>query len=243
MIDIPSLRKETRYGAPAADQILFNRYYVAGYSYYFRQPKWTLEIVNPPVINAEPEGVARSDNFRPDYRIPQMFRADLVDFKRSGFDRGHMVPSADQRGLDIQNSETFLLTNMSPQKPDLNRHIWRRLENEVRVLNNEEDILETYVVTGPVFNFDLPVSVIGTNDSNDVTIPVPHAYFKSILTEDKKGNLRMWSFMMKNEGSDQPLSDLLVPTAKLERYAGIKLWDRLVGSEIEKEKSQIRPMW
>lgn len=243
MIDLPSLRKETRYGMPAADQILFNRYYIAGYSYYFRQPKWVLEIVNPPTINGEPEGVERSDNFRPDYRIPQLFRADLVDFKGSGFDRGHMVPSADQRGLEIQNSETYLLTNMSPQKPELNRYIWRRLENAVRVLNTKNEILETYVVTGPIFNFDQPVTVIGTNDSNEVTIPIPHAYFKTVLTEDKKGRLHLWSFIIKNEGTDQPLSDFLVPTTKIEQYAGIKLWDKLVGQEIEIEKSNIRSMW
>ena len=242
MIDLPSLRKETRYGMPAADQILFNRYYVTGYSYYFRQPKWVMEIVNPPVIN-ESKGLERSDNFRPDYRIPQMFRADLVDFKDSGYDRGHMVPSADQIGMEIQNSETFLLSNMSPQKPELNRNIWRELENEIRRLNEKESILETYVVTGPIFNFDQPVTTIGTKDSNDVSIPVPHAYFKSVLTEDKKGNLKMWSFMLKNEGSDQPLNSFLVPTSKIEQYAGIKLWDRLVGSETEKEKKKVRTMW
>lgn len=243
MINFPNLRKETRYGMPAADQILFNRYYATGYSYYFRQPKWVLEIVNPPTIDEEPEGVKRSDNFRPDYRIPQIFRADLVDFKGSGFDRGHMVPSADQNGLEIQNSETFLLTNMSPQKPELNRYIWRKLENKVRILNRNDDILETYVITGPIFNFDEPVSVIGTNDSNDVTIPIPHSYFKSILTEDKRGKIKMWSFIIKNEGTTQPLSDFLVPTTRVEQYAGIKLWDSLVGDEIEIEKGNIRSMW
>jgi len=242
MIDLPSMRRETRYGMPAADQVLFNRCYITGYSYYFRQPKWVLEIVNPPVIKEE-EGLERSDNFRPDYRIPQLFRADLVDFKDSGYDRGHMVPSADQIGMEIQNSETFLLSNMSPQKPELNRHTWRSLENEIRLLNEKKNILETYVVTGPIFNFDQPVTTIGSNDTNKVTIPVPHAYFKSVLTEDKKGNLKMWSFIIDNAGSDKPLSDFLVPTTKVEQYAGIKLWDRLVGDKIEKEKKKIRAMW
>ncbi len=242
MIDLPSFRKETRYGMPAADQVFFNRHYVTGYSYYFRQPKWVLEIVNPSVIKEE-EGLERSDNFRPDYRIPQMFRADLVDFKGSGFDRGHMVPSADQDGMEIQNSETFLLSNMSPQRPELNRNIWRKLENQVRCLNKKEEVLETYVVTGPIFKFDKAITTIGTADSNDVSIPVPHAYFKSILTEDNKGNLRMWSFMMDNEGSEKALDKFLVPTNKIEQYAGIKLWDRLVGSEIEEEKRNIRTMW
>lgn len=243
MIDLPSLREETRYGMPVADQILFNRYYICGYSYYFRQAKWVLEIVNPPAINGDPEGVERLDNFRPDYRIPQMFRADLVDFKSSGFDRGHMVPSANHRGLDIENSETFLLSNMSPQKAELNRHIWRKLEKEIRVLNSKEVVLETYVISGPIFNFDKAITTIGTNDDNDVSIPVPHAYFKSVLTEDIKGKLHMWSFILPNEGSDKALAEFLVPCTKVEQYAGILIWDRLVGAEIEKEKRTVREMW
>lgn len=65
-----------------------------------------------------------------------------------------------------------------------------------------------------------------------VTLPIPHAFFKSVLTEDDKGRLHMWSFMIPN-----------VPTKKLERYSGLVLWQRLVGREIEKEKERIRPMW
>ena len=58
-MDIPSLRGEIRYGMPAADQVVFNRHYVIGYSYYFRQAKWALEIVS----RDNPE-LQRLDNFR-----------------------------------------------------------------------------------------------------------------------------------------------------------------------------------
>jgi endonuclease G len=243
MNSIHTTQKEARYGIPAADLILFNRYYIIGYSYYFRQPKWVLEIVLPATINAEPEGVPRLDNFRSDLRVPEMFRADKVDFLGSGYDRGHMVPSADLDQVEVQNSETFLLSNMSPQKPGFNRNLWRKLENEVRVLNSKEKILETYVVTGPVFDFDKPVDTIGSEDSNEVTIPVPHAYFKSILTEDDKGKFKMWSFIMDNEGSDRPIADFRVSTLKVERWAGIRLWDGLTGPEIQREKKRVRSMW
>jgi endonuclease G len=222
---------------PAADQIMFNRHYVVGYSYYFRQPKWALEIVDPDM------GMDRSDNFRPDYRVPEMFRVDLVDFRGSGYDRGHLVASANQRELEIQNSETFLLSNMSPQAPQFNRRIWRDLETAVRELNHRDDILETYVICGPVFYFDQPVVTIGGEDSNQVSIPVPNAFFKSVLTEDSRGRLHMWSFLMDNETSNEPLSSFRVPTTKVERIAGIKLWDRLVGTEIEREKARVRRMW
>ena len=237
-MDIPSLRHETRYGMPAADQILFNRHYVLGYSYYFRQAKWALEIIDSTHI-----GLERSDSFRPDYRLPEMFRADLEDYERSGFDRGHLIASADQRGDELQNSETFLLSNMSPQKPKFNRDIWKDLEEAVRKLNRREKILETYVICGPIFHFDKPVEFIGLDDNNEVAVPIPNAFFKSVLTENNTGRLNMWSFIMPNEQADKPLEDFRVPTTKVEQYAGIQLWGRLEGSKIATEKKKIRKMW
>lgn len=237
-MDFPNLKRETRYGMPAADQILFNRHYVLGYSYYFRQAKWALEIVDPDYLDLD-----RSDNFRPDYRIPEMFRADLVDYIRSGYDRGHLVASANQRETELQNSETFLLSNMSPQRPQFNRNIWRELESEIRSLNAKSKILETYVICGPIFYFDKPVESIGTDDPNEVTIPIPNAYFKSVLTENNKGALHMWSFVLPNEESNQSLDTFLVKTTLVEKLAGIKLWERLVGKKIEREKSRVRRMW
>lgn len=237
-MDLPSLRNETRYGMPAADQVLFNRHYVLGYSFYFRQAKWALEIIDP-----GDAGLERSDNFRPDYRIPKMFRADLEDYAKSGLDRGHLIASANQRADEIQNSETFLLSNMSPQRPQFNRQIWRQLEEEIRKLNNIKKILETYVISGPIFHFDKAVEYIGEDDNNEVAVPIPNAYFKSILTEDNRGRLKMWSFILPNEQSDEPLENYRVPTTRIEQYAGIQLWDRLVGTKIQTEKKKIRSMW
>ncbi len=237
-MDIPSLRLETRYGMPAADQILFNRHYVLGYSYYFRQAKWALEIVD----RANPE-VLRADNFRPDYRVPENFRADLVDYTGSGYHRGHLVASANQREAELQNSETFLLSNMAPMRPGFNRGIWRELEEQIRRLDADDSVYETYVISGPVFDFDKPVETIGTADDNKVSIPVPHGFFKSVLTENHRGTLRMWSFMIPNVNRTGSLKDYRVATELVERYVGIKLWQRLVGKNIDKEKKRVRAMW
>lgn len=237
-MDIPSLRLETRYGMPAADQVMFNRYYVLGYSYYFRQAKWALEIVD----RANP-GVVRADNFRPDYRVPENFRADLVDYAGSGFNRGHLVASANQREFDLQNSETFLLSNMAPMRPGFNRGIWSQLEAEVRRLDSQDTVYETYVICGPVFLFDRAVECIGSEDDNEVSIPVPHAFFKSILTENHRGTLRMWSFIIPNEEESDALAAYRVSAALVERFAGIKLWQRLVGEDIGREKRRVRAMW
>ena len=110
MSDVQYLSRETRYGLPAADQILVNRFFTTGYSYYFRQAKWTLEIVDPD--KKDLDEVERLNNFRPDFRIPKRFRADLSDYSKSGFDRGHLVASANQNDEKLQNSETPLFTKL-----------------------------------------------------------------------------------------------------------------------------------
>ena len=238
MFELPSLRNESRYGMPAADQILFNRHYVLGYSYHFRQAKWALEIVDPDKTDVE-----RADNFRPDYRIPQIFRADLADYAGSNYDRGHLVASANQREVEIQNSETFLLSNTAPQHPNFNRKVWKKLEEAIRALNDKSNILETYVISGPIFDFSKKVETIGSEDDNGVTLPIPHAFFKSVLTENNRGSLHMWSFVIPNKGTRKALSEFRVPTSMVEVYSGLNLWEALVGTKIKREKNSTRRMW
>ncbi len=72
---------------------------------------------------------------------------------------------------------------------------------------------------------------------------MPQAYFKSVLTENNKGALHMRSFVLPNKESDQSLDTFLVPTTLVEKLAGIKLWERLVGKKIDREKSKVRRMW
>ncbi len=240
-MEIDSLIPQTRYGCPAADQILINRFYTVGYSYYFRQAKWALEIVDPD--KKDLDEVERLNNFRPDFRVPKRFRADLSDYRRTGYDRGHLVASANPNDEDLQNSETFLLSNMSPQKPEFNRRKWQDLEKAVRRLDGKRNVLETYVITGPIFDFDVPIGIIGENDKNGIYIPVPSHFFKCILTENKNGRLHMWAFELKNAGLNKALKEYRVRTSYIEQRAGISLWDNLTGPEIEREKNRVRAMW
>jgi len=99
MNDPFQMQRELRYGAPVCDQILTGRHFTIGYSWYFRQAKWVLEIINPleRLLGLEFEDGDRLDNFRADQRIPWRFRASLGAYKNSGFDRGHLSPSANLR--------------------------------------------------------------------------------------------------------------------------------------------------
>lgn len=236
------IQRELRYGAPVCDEILIGRYFTIGYSWYFRQAKWTLEIINRnDYLLTEAE---RMDNFRADVRIPERFRAGLSAYRGSGFDRGHLVASANNDILEIQNSETFLMSNMSPQKPNFNRRIWKDLEEAIRVLNNKDEILETYVLTCPVFYFDKLVETIGDeNDDYGIDIPIPHAFIKSVLAEDRRGKIKLWTFEMGNEELDGDLEDYLVVTYDAEQIVGGRFWDRISGGDMHNQKKNPRAMW
>lgn len=239
------IQPELRYGAPNCDQILTNRFFTIGYSWYFRQPKWTLEIINREADNVHDlDDVERNDYFRADLRIPKRFRAGLGAYKDSGFDRGHLVASANQDLEYIQNSETFLLSNMSPQVPQFNRGIWKDLEAEIRRLDETAEVLETYVLTAPVFYFGQAIEVIEDNEEDyGISVPIPHAFVKSVLTEDIRGRLKLWTFEMKNEKLDGDLEDYLVVTYDAEQLVGGRFWDRVAGGDLHDSKSSRGKMW
>ncbi len=89
----------------------------------------------------------RSDNFRPDPELPANWtEVTPSDYTNSGFDRGHLCPSADRTDDEADNSATFLMTNIVPQAPELNRESWARLEAYCRSL--AERGYRLYIVAG-----------------------------------------------------------------------------------------------
>lgn len=90
----------------------------------------------------------RQGAFHPDDRLPPDDQAQLDDYRRSGYDRGHMTPSSDMPD-DQAQQQSFSLANMVPQTPALNRGIWERIESAVRGLAVRDG--ELYAVTGPAF--------------------------------------------------------------------------------------------
>ncbi len=93
-------------------------------------------------------GPAKRDNdFRADERLPVgWYQVDGNDYKGSGYDRGHLVPSADRTRTQGVNSNTFFMTNIIPQTRDNNRETWRRMEEYCRRL--VERGYDVYLVAG-----------------------------------------------------------------------------------------------
>lgn len=113
-----------------------------------RTPLYVAEHLTRASIIAAREYDQRDDRFHPDPRLRPDDRAELKDYVRSGFDRGHMAPSGDMTD-EASDHESFSLSNIVPQTGNLNRNSWADMENYVRTLTSKMG--ETYVVTGPAY--------------------------------------------------------------------------------------------
>lgn len=120
----------------------------------------------------------------------------------------------------------------------------KKLETAVRKLDSDKKVFETYVISGPLFYFDEEVEMMGdSKEGIDVTLPIPHAFFKSVLTERNTGTINMWSFIIPNKKSTKRLDDFLVETSKVEKISGLLLWETLLGTKIMNKKNKKRKMW
>lgn len=111
-------------------------------------PIYVAEHLTRASVEAARELDTRDNGFHPELRLPASERAELEDYRGSGFDRGHMAPSGDM-GSPGDDHESFSLANMVPQDGPLNRNGWASLEGYVRDLAGK--LGEAYVVTGPAF--------------------------------------------------------------------------------------------
>lgn len=122
--------------------------FALAHSGVFRTPLWVAERLTRESLRAA-RTVDRDDAFHPDPRLGPYERAELSDYARSGFDRGHLAPAANMPSVSAQR-ESFSLANMVPQHPDSNQRVWASIESAVRGLASRHG--EAYVVTGPIYS-------------------------------------------------------------------------------------------
>jgi len=108
-------------------------------------PNWTSWHLNSSWLGSTP----RTDAFAQDSTLPSgWYRVGSSSYSGSGFDRGHMCPSADRTSSSTDNRATFLMTNMVPQAPNNNQRGWARLEDYGRTLVSSGQ--ELYIIAGSV---------------------------------------------------------------------------------------------
>ena len=198
--------------------------YSVSYNDSTRQPNWVMwQLIGEHVMKHK-EGVW--NDYMEDPSVKEGNRATLADYASSGYDRGHMCPGGDCNWNDDGRYETFLLSNMCPQNPNLNRGDWKEIEIACRKWAKMYGCI--YIVCGPIFFKSQDHERIGPN-----RIPVPEAFFKVILyagTSSPKGI----GFICRNTDGNRKKDFYVNSIKQVERVTGYKFFTNLDDSIKEK---------
>ena len=178
-----------------------------------RTPLWSAEHLTAGNVDAA-KNLSRENSFHPEARLPASSRAELSDYARSGYDRGHMAPNGDMPDRDTQH-ESFTLANMVPQDAEVNRHIWAGIEGVVRKMAQKEGDL--YVITGPAF--------IGGNLQKVGNVLVPTHLYKLVYSPQQHAGA---AFFIENRADAQYE---MLSIAQLEDKVGINLLPSLTPAQ------------
>lgn len=185
-----------------------------------RQSRWVAYKLTRSDVGA---GAGRSDSFREDPQVPARgwVGATNGDYRNSGYDKGHLVPSADRSRSVAENRATFLFSNISPQVPKLNRGPWKELEEALRRSTQRYDTL--YIVAGGVTGgSDMPV--IGRS-----RVGVAKLFYKAIVFR-KGDRFEAAAYVMPNrEGVARDYKRYGVSVDSVERLTGLDLFPAVDG--------------
>src|SRR5256712_6838438 len=145
---IASEARHLPWGRPDCSRLLFHVEYVLCYDVDRKVALWaSYRLEAADVVEAD-----RVNAFRTDPRLPIDQNPSCDDYAGSGFDRGHTVPRSDMNRSLTAMVNTFFLTNMTPQRPNVNQGTWARLEDWVRAWAKLSGWV--HVISGSVFDDD-----------------------------------------------------------------------------------------
>lgn len=195
------------------NQIVEHKFYTLSYSEKYEQAEWVAyELKNSYV---------QSSDFKRPYFIKdpkvKTGSADWRNYKKSGYDKGHLCPAGDM-AFDINAyNDTFFTSNISPQLHDFNGGVWNRLEQKVRYWATKYDGL--YVITAGVLQPKL--KTIGQEQ-----VVVPNYFYKILLNQSNR-QYKMIAFLVPNAKSNKPLYELVVSVDSIEEMTGIDFFPKL----------------
>lgn len=220
----------------ADHQLVHYKGFTLCYRESFEQPEWVAYELRAEELV---KNASRSDNFRRDSQITTG-SATPEDYLASGYDRGHIAPAGDMVFDKEAMSESFYMSNMSPQAPSFNRGIWNKLEAQVRTWALEYGYL--YVISGPVFE-KTTYPTIGENE-----VAIPEYYYKVLLTtttdDEGKNNYQSIAFILPNQKISDSYWNYVVSIDEVEKRTLLDFFSQLPDSfEDELESSIIPVQW
>lgn len=226
-------------GADIPEHVVLCRLgYVLAHNNVHRTPDWVVERLTPDRFTGPGDREEQGNPFAPDPDLRPGKRAELDDYKGSGFDRGHMAPAADMRFGERATEESFYLSNMSPQVGiGLNRHIWADLERIAR--DWACDRKEIYVITGPIYGKEDP-SKIGS-------VAVPTSFYKIAYDPRRK---RAIAFVLPNEKVDKKgkksevvLGTFITTVSEVEDLTGLSFFEKVAARDRRRIERLQSVMW
>ncbi len=205
-------------------QVVAHNGFTLSYNEDYEQPDWVAYELTVEELNTN--NTSRTEDFREDPAIVTQ-SAHLDDYRNSGYDRGHLCPSADRTSSVEKNSETFLLSNMSPQLHRFNAGLWLKAEGAVR--DAARDFGKVYVVTGPVFSDDM--KTIGP-----CNVAVPGSFYKVVLGV-KNGEVYAIGLICPQEYQNGNLKPYLCSVNDVEKMTGLDFFPSLDDAIEEKVES------
>ncbi|MDI5919922.1 DNA/RNA non-specific endonuclease [Halomonas sp. LR5S13] len=198
-------------------RVLRNDGFLVGWSDVRVNPLWVSYLLH----DVEDPNAGPRPGFQRDWRALWPISPD--SYFGSGYDRGHLAPNyaiAAVHGSAAQR-DTFLMSNMSPQRPDLNRRLWQRLE-EVVMDRFVPRFGTLQVITGPVF----PASFRDNVLNRVGLVEVPEAFYKILVVPGEEP--RALAFLMPQRvAGDESLDDFLVSIDELEARTGLDFFPQL----------------
>jgi len=177
-----------------------------------RVPIWSAQRLDAAAL-AQARAVARENTFRAEPRLAGEERAELSDYARSGFDRGHLAPAADMP-TPLAQFESFSLANIVPQVPSHNRGLWARIESATRGQAQRAGTL--YVLTGIAALEERPAFVGGR-------VLVPSHLFKAVFDPRSGGAAVWWSPNAASETYE------IISLDALEARTGLRVFPAVAG--------------
>jgi len=172
-------------------------------------------------LPTEVRRLPRPERFSADWRAFGLIHHD--SYTRSGYDRGHLAPNhamAQLYGRDAQHA-SFRMTNISPQRSNLNQRVWQRLE-QYELSELTARFGEVWVTTGPVFS--------GERERlrSHLLVEIPDAFYKLFAVTDTGGSPRLFAFLIPQQvHGDEPLARYVVSVDEVEKLTGLDFFHAL----------------
>ncbi len=214
--EIPHLKEKRQ------EQVIKHEGYTVSYNSEYRIANWVAYELT--ATEAKSKKTERSNKFVSD---PQVKGATAMneDYTRSGYDRGHLAPAGDMKWSAKAMRESFYLSNICPQKPKLNRGIWKDLEEQCRLWALDNGSL--LIVTGPVITGDM--KRLGKNK-----VAIPKSFYKVLCYYTEKGYKGIGFLFENRDYKDNSLKSMVIPIDSVEKVTGIDFFPS-IPDEQEKE--------